>query len=414
MASAEEPRGRARLRRDSQQWAFDRFVNETGRVFHWQQKGRGRLPEAVKMHAMISKHLGREGERLERLAQAEAAAGHDITALEFYFDAANAYANAQHPVFALNAEKRYLHGASIRCYDHVRRLAPTTIEHIDIPWDGKAVSGNLHLAPVQGPAPLVFFVPGCDMTKEALPHPLYNWANQRGMHLFVFDGPGQGESNIRDIPLTVTNYEEAASAALSQLLERPEIDPERVGVFAMSFGSYWGARFAATDHRLKAAALIWASICDKYHLFEEESPRYKQLFAFLTRAESEEELDRFRDQMGLDDMMGEIRCPTLLTIGEYDPRSPLEEVYRLFDMMNAPAELWTYSDQHHMASVTGQVQSWQTDWLSMGMDWLKDRFSGVPFTRAGDVHYIEPRTSPYDPNTATMRRWYEPALETQP
>lgn len=137
MSTTDGPDGRIRLRRDSQQWAFDRLVNETGRVFHWQQKGRGRLPESVKMHAMISKHIGGAAQRLEQLAEAEAAAGHDITAMAFYFDAANAFANAQHPVFALNDEKRYLNAAMLRCYDEVRRLAPYTIEHVDVPWEGR-------------------------------------------------------------------------------------------------------------------------------------------------------------------------------------------------------------------------------------------------------------------------------------
>jgi dienelactone hydrolase len=408
MASAEEPRGRARLRRDSQQWAFDRFVNETGRVFHWQQKGRGRLPEAVKMHAMISKHLGREGERLEKLAQAEAAAGHDITALEFYFDAANAYANAQHPVFALNAEKRYLHGASIRCYDEVRKRSPYPIEHVDIPWEGTTVSGNLHLVPGDEPRPLIFFIPGCDMTKEMVPHPLYNFAIQRGLHLFVFDGPGQGESNLRGIKLTPTNYEEAASAALTQLLERPDVDADRVGLYSLSFGSYWGARVAATDHRYKAAGIIWASIADKYYLFEEESPRYKQLFAFLTQAESEQELDAFIATMGLEDMMGQIECPTLVTVGQYDPRSPVEEVYQLFDRMQAPAELWVFEDQHHNTNLKANFGTqWLGDHHGMTMDWLADRLNGKPVPAPGATKWLAPKgVSPNDASAPQRREWF--------
>ena len=54
----EERQGRIRLRRDGQQWEFDRVVKETGRVFHFQPSGRGGLPPSVRMHAMISKHVG--------------------------------------------------------------------------------------------------------------------------------------------------------------------------------------------------------------------------------------------------------------------------------------------------------------------------------------------------------------------
>jgi pimeloyl-ACP methyl ester carboxylesterase len=384
-------------------------VNETGRVFHYQQDGRGRLPSAIKMHAMISQHVGQNARRLERLGDAEAAAGHDLTALEFYFDAASTYAHAQHTVFAVNDEKRFLHDGVLRCYDQVRRLSPYTIEKVDVPFEANTVSGYLHLAPVDGPAPLIFFIPGCDMTKEMVPHPLYNFAVQRGMHLFAFDGPGQGESNLRELRLTTDNYERAASAALTELLSRPEIDENKAGLYSLSFGSYWGARFAATDERLAAAVIMWASICDKYYLFEEESPRYKQLFAFMTGAQTEQDLDDFRDGMGIEEMLTQISCPTLVTIGQYDPRSPLEEVYRLFDTMQAPAELWVFGDQHHNTNLKGSFATqWQGDHHSMSADWLKDRMDGNPIDKPGGTKWLAPKgLSPNDPEVSDRRRWFD-------
>lgn len=407
----EQRKRRIRLRRDGQQWEFDRAVRDTGRVYHFQPPGRGGLPPSVRMHDMISKHVGRTAERLERLGAAEAAAGHDITALEHYYEAAVKYAQAQHPIFVNNAEKRYLHGSAIRCYDEVRRLAPTRIEHVNVEWRDTVVAGYLHLAPVDDPAPLVFFIPGCDMTKEFVPHPLYNWAAQRGMHLFVFDGPGQGESNLRDIPLTIDGYEDAASTALTRLLERPEIDAGRVGLYAMSFGSWWGVRLAAGDDRIGAAFFPWASICDKYYLFEEESPRYKQLFSFLTRAADEDELDGFIARMGLEEILPKVACPTALTVGEYDPRSPLDEVLDLFDSMRAPAQLWVFADQHHMTNVRSSpsaTPAWNFDIHSAGMDWLRDRLQGRPLSRAGEVLYLEPGgPSPNDAAAPAKRHWYE-------
>ncbi|HYJ70032.1 MAG TPA: alpha/beta hydrolase [Nocardioidaceae bacterium] len=401
-------RGRARLRRDGQQWDFDRAIKDSGRVFHFQHPGRGKLPPSVKMHAMISKHVGKNGQRLERIAKAEADAGHDLTAVEFYFDAAVAYANAQHTVFALNDEKKYLHGSLLRCYDEIRRLSPTRIEHLDIAWRDTVVSGTLHLASGDEPAPLIFFIPGCDMTKEMVPHPLYNFATQRGMHLFVFDGPGQGESSLRGIKLTRDNYEDAASTALTELIGRPEVDGDRVALYSLSFGSYWGARFAATDDRLAANALVWASICDKYHLFEEESPRYKQLFAFLTGLGTEAELDDFIADMGLEAVLPRITAPTLLTVGEYDPRSPVDEVYDLFDLIEAPAQLWVFADQHHGANVRGtDANQWYADHHSMVADWLKERLDERPIDSPGETVYVESTSAgPNDPSAAHRRQWF--------
>jgi dienelactone hydrolase len=411
MASPERPKvGKPHLRRDNQKWVYDWLIKETGKVFHFQPDGRGRFPRSVRSHDMISKHMGLSARRLERLAQAEAEAGHRETAMEIYYQAALQYLDAQHVIFEVNDEKRYLHGALIRCYDKVREYAPYRIEHVDISWNGTVVSGNLHLAPGDGRKPLVFYVPGCDQTKEAWPHPYYNQALQRGMHAFSFDGPGQGESNLRRIRLTADNYEAAASAAIDYLLKRPEIDGDKIGVYALSFGSHWGMRIAATEHRIRAVAAPWASFVDKYYLMTEESPRYKQLFAFLTQSATEEALDSVVREMTMEGRMEQITCPTLLVSGEFDPRAPIDEVYRLFDQMKAPAELWLLPDQHHNASVTGGARTavWEADMHAFVCDWLRERFNGVPVRHPGQVLYLDPSgAGPNSPAVSLKRRWFD-------
>ncbi len=252
--------------------------------------------------------------------------------MTLYYDAANGYASAQHALFGKTPEKTQLHGAALRCYDELRRLAPYTIERVEIPWGDTVVAGYLHLAPGDEPAPLVFFIPGIDMTKEMTPEPLNNWALQRGMHLFVFDGPGQGESNMRDIVLTHDNYEDAVSAALTVLAERAEVDADNVLLYAMSFGSYWGARVAAKEPRFKAAVLQWASVTNPEKLFAGvASPRYKHVLAWVTRSKSEAEVDEFIAGMPLGDLVEQIQIPTLTTVGEFDQRSKLPDVYDFFD-----------------------------------------------------------------------------------
>jgi hypothetical protein len=218
MANPHDQRpGRPHLARDGQQWIFDWMVKETGKVFHFQSDGRGRLPRSVRSHDMISKHVGQAAMKLERLALVEADAGHRETALELYYQAALQFLDAQHVVFETNDEKRFLHGGLMRCYEQVRALAPYRIEHVEVPWNGTVVTGNLHLAPGDGRKPVVFYVPGCDQTKESWPHPCFNQGLQRGMHVFSFDGPGQGEGNLCGVRLTADNYEQAASAAIGYL-----------------------------------------------------------------------------------------------------------------------------------------------------------------------------------------------------
>ncbi|MGZ8268863.1 MAG: alpha/beta hydrolase family protein [Burkholderiales bacterium] len=403
-------KGRPHLKRDEQQWVFDYLIKETGKTFHFQPDGRGRLPRTVRSHDMIAKHVGLAAKKSERLAQTEAEAGHRETAMELYYQATLQYADAQHVVFETGDEKRFLHGGLMRCYGKVREYAPYRIVHVDVPWNGTVVSGNLHLAPGEGRKPLVFYVPGCDQTKEAWPHPYYNQALQRGMHVFSFDGPGQGESNLRGIRLTADNYEDAASAAIDYLVERPEVDPKKIGVYALSFGSFWGMRIAAKEKRLAAVAAPWASFVDKYYLMTEESPRYKQLFAYLTQSESEAELDKVVADMHMEGRMEQIAAPTLIVTGEYDPRAPIGEVYRLFDQMKAPAELWVLPDQHHNGSITQKARTsvWEADIHAFVCDWLRERFNGMPVKHPGKALWIDPAGP--GPNAATVsykRRWFD-------
>jgi len=407
---ARAKKGKPHLHRDNQQWFFDWMVKETGKTFHFQPDGRGRLPKSVRSHDMISKHVGMAAKKSERLAQAEMEAGHKETAMELYYSAALQYADAQHVVFETGDEKKFLHGGVIRCYDKVRELAPYKIEHVDVPWNGTVVSGNLHLAPGDGAKPLIFYVPGCDQTKEAWPHPYYNQALQRGMHVFSFDGPGQGESNLRGIKLTDDNYEDAAAAVIDVLMKRKEVDAEKIGVYALSFGSFWGMRIAAKNRNIAAAAAPWASFVDKYYLMTEESPRYKQLFAYLTQSSSEAELDAVWQKMTMEGLMDKITCPTLIVTGEYDPRAPVDEVYRLFDEMKAPAELWVLPDQHHNGSITQKSRSsvWEADIHAFVCDWLRERFEGKPLRHPGKSLWVDPAgAGPNAPGVSYKRRWFD-------
>lgn len=402
-----------RLRRDAQKWVYDLMVKETGKVFHFQGDGRGWLPTSVRQHDMISKHVGQIAVRLEGLAREAEAADHRETALELYFEAASTYANAQHVIFSNNEEKRQLHGRSIRCYDRVRELAPYPIERLEIPWAEGTVYGNLHLLGDRRSAPCVVFIPGCDMTKEMYPYPLANQALQRGMHILSVDGPGQGECNLDGTKLTADNYERAMSGVIDLLETRPEVDA--IAIYGMSFGSHWAVRTVAHDPRPRACAAPWLSICDKHHLMNVESPRYKQLFAYLTGAESEAELDAITAAMTVDGQLGDIACPTLLAVGEYDPRSPLDEVLDVYDQMSCERELWVHADQHHMCTVSGRAEVseraiWNLDSYSWTLDWLSDRFAGRPLTRSGQVVYLgRDRPGPDAADATLARSWLEAA-----
>src|SRR5581483_3431628 len=165
-------------------------IKETGRVQHFQGDARGNLPRSVRSHTMIDKHVGQAARRFQAIAEAEDAAGHKLTAMNFFYKACLQFIAAQHVIFENTDEKKLLYASARKCFDNVIERAPYRIEHVDIPWEGTTVSGNLHLCPGDEPKPCAFYVPGCDIAKEQWPRPLENEALQRGMHAFSFDGPG--------------------------------------------------------------------------------------------------------------------------------------------------------------------------------------------------------------------------------
>ncbi len=395
--------GRPHLQRDNQQWIYDWVIKETGQVYHWWSESAPHLPKGVKSHAMISKYFGQQARRREEIARVEDAAGHRRTALELYFAATKDYISAQHPVFEVNDEKRFLYEGVERCYEQVRRLAPYSIERIDVPWNDTVVTGYLHLMPSGEPAPLLFYMPGCDTTCESSPNPAENLAHHRGMHVFSFNGPGLGTSNMRGIALTADNFEAAASAALDVLVAHPAVDADRVVTYGGGMGSFWALRFAAHDDRVKAAATK-STYSDMYFLMNEEAPRWKQLFAFLTHAHDEDELDATMAAMTLEGHVEQITCPTLMVTGEWDLRDPVDEVYRLFDRFDAPHELWMFADQFH------QFRFVAGDGLYNAMlDWLVDRLEDKPLTNDGEVLYLEANGhGPNSPTVKRKRKWYEP------
>ena len=402
---ADTPRRRTPLRRDDQQWIFDYLVKETGAVYHWWSDGGRDVPKGVRTHAMISKHTAKQAQGIEALAKVEAAAGHDKTALGLWFAAAKSYMRAQHPVLELNDEKRFLYDAMRRCYDEMRKLSPYPIERVDVSWNGTTVGGWLHLMPSKAKAPLLFYVPGSDVTCETFPEPPHNAAFERGMHVFSFDGPGQGSANMRGIKLTPDAYENAAKPMLDALVKRPEIDADRIVTYGTGMGGFWAMRVAANDRRIKAAATK-SSYAEKTHVNTEDSPRYKQLFAFLTQAASEDELDRTMAAMTLEGHMEKVASPCLLVVGEYDHRDPIDEVYRLFDRLKTPGELWVFADQLHKIKVPGG----DGVLFELMLDWLVDRLAGRPQPAKGEVLWIESGSAgPNSPTVARKRRWFEPA-----
>jgi pimeloyl-ACP methyl ester carboxylesterase len=408
---------RTERRRDNQQWLLDHMVKTTGRVINFAYDYRAVPPEA-KSYAMIPRVMEKRARHTETIARAAEAAGHRLTAAELFWRASEEYREGQHAIFEDdNAEKIYLHGKELECFERVMDDAPHPIERVEIPFEGNYLQGVLHLLPGRARAPTVLFIPGMDMTKEALLDPVHHPFTERGLNCLHIDGPGQGTSNIRKIRVTADNYRRAGAAAIDWLVKRPEVDAEKIGVSGFSFGSYWGMEIAAFDKRVQAIATAAACYGPKRAIFEQASPRFKQVFMYMAGIHDEDAFDAMADKMTLDAAAPLVACPSLQVVGEYDPLAPLDEVLAVYEKVPRPRELWVVENDFH---VPRNIENFGgTFFYGYLADWLHDALAG---RKAADLDRIilvrqKDGPGPYDEPVADVhlpRRYGSPNTGPSP
>jgi pimeloyl-ACP methyl ester carboxylesterase len=339
---------RQERRRDGQQWILDWIVKTTGRTINFAYDQR-EVPPEVKTYRQIPRAMEKRGRHEEGIARAAEAAGNRLSACDLYYRACHSYHVGQHAIFVDDhPDKTYLHGKLLECFDGVMRTADHPIERVEIPWEGTTIQANFHVAPGARGAPTILFIPGMDMTKELAPDPTGNVFIRRGMNVLTMDGPGQGTSNLRKLRLTADNYERAASACIDWLVTRSEVDAARIGALGVSMGSYWSHRLAALDGRVKAIASMAANYGTKRAIFEEDSPRFKQVFMYMTGVHDETAFDRLVEPMHLFGYGPRVRCFSLMLLGEYDPLCHLEEGLTYFEEVAGPKELWVIENEYHV------------------------------------------------------------------
>lgn len=354
--------------RDNQQWILDYLVMTTGRDRNFGVEHQLWPKGVPRNHRMVPRVMAKRAAELERLAEASYAGGHRRTASRVFYDAQKHYKVAAHALMANTPPKYHIVERQKYCYDKCIELSDYPIERVEFEWSGGGPFPGVFHRIDDLPRPTALHIPGMDATKEDVPDPNNNIFLERGFNVLVIDGPGQGESNVRGVTVTDSNYEVAASAAIDWLVANPYVDEAKIGLIGFSMGSFWAPRTAAYDPRV--AALVAALGCynDKRYIFEMDSPHFKQQFMYMAGLDDEDDFDEMAANMTMVGHAGKIECPTLLCSGEFDPLSPLEDTYEFYDELECAKELWVVGDEaHRLHWVDGlggmSVWHWCLDWL---------------------------------------------------
>lgn len=367
-------------RKDNQQWLLDYMIKTTGRTHAFDIDGRF-IPEGVANHRQIHAACYKKAGAMEKLARLAEADGDLITARDIYHAAAAIYHLGQHSIFTdSDPNKAIIHRRVEKCYEHISKINDYPLEIVEIPFEGSFIQGLFHMIPDRRKAPVCIFLPGMDMCKETGIDPANNPFIKRGFHVLVIDGPGQGMSNIRGIKITQDSYERAVSACVDWLLQRPEVDGEKIASIGFSFGTFMNARAFARDQRIKAAAGLAACYCTKKRSlaenFEADGLRSKQVIMYMCGIEDEVEFDKFAKTMHHEDTMPKIDRPFLLTSGEFDPTSPIQDTEYLFDMIPGPKEMWVFEDAYHSGVRENLPNLGNVPPTLFVLDWLKKALDG--------------------------------------
>ncbi|HLI88267.1 MAG TPA: alpha/beta hydrolase [Ktedonobacteraceae bacterium] len=388
------PATERRMKRwQEQRWILDNIIKTVG--IEWDQ---GRIgytlgpcgPEAtadfmgvrarVQKFNDISREFKRAAVRREAIARRFEEEGRTISARESYFIAALLYGSAQWPIFENSPENVALNQKKIACYQQYTRYADHEVRRVEIPFGDQSLPGYLHfpVARPQGPLPCVLAIDGMDGFKEMMVALYGDKLLERGIAVLAIDGPGQGECTVRDIHVTGTNFMDAGYAVLAWLRAQPEIDPERIAVYGVSFGSLWGTQVAAIDDRLKGCAV--AFVCHEpggNTIFNMASPTFKLRFMYMAGYEDEAEFDAFARTLTPMNVADRIACPYLVVAGEDDDLSPIEYTYELLSAVRAPKELLLYQGEKHGLNTTTSSALGPNCFTYMA-DWLQDRLNGKP------------------------------------
>jgi len=191
--------------------------------------------------------------------QADAALtrGRTSTARGHLFRAASYYGVGIKPWFGTPVAPQMIEGfdGATDAFDRAIVLGPRPAERLSIPFDGVDMPGWFVPAADSAPGevrPAVVVVNGYDGTLPENHFGIGLAAVERGYHVVLFDGPGQGALLVhRSIPM-IAEWERVVTAVVDVVIERGDVDPERIVLHGWSLGGHLAPRAATAEHRLAA------------------------------------------------------------------------------------------------------------------------------------------------------------------
>ena len=347
-----------------QKWVYDTFVGlmgpeafasggiarSFGTIGPEGAQDNAALRARVKRFSDVTREAKRLAARREGIAKEAEAGKHFVTARNNYFAAALMYGASRWSIWEDNAELVELNARLVECYKKYAAFADHPVIRLDIPFEGKELHGYLHLPGKEDRKwPTILSVQGMDSFKEQ-GAPLYgDKLLERGFAVLHLDGPGQGETLVEGMKVTLSNFDKAGKVVYEFLRKRKEVQPDGIGLSGISFGTYWGPRILAYERRFKVGT--FQSTCQEpgmKTIFNSALPFFKLRHMFMAGYDDEEEFDsEYAAKLTLRGIGPKIRCPVFTATGEGDQLSPVQYAIEFHKTLAGPKRLVIYEGEPH-------------------------------------------------------------------
>jgi cephalosporin-C deacetylase-like acetyl esterase len=340
-----------------------------------------RVEKNVKKYNDIAREYAAAATRRQSLGEEMERNGYTVAARESYYIASILYGQAQWPIAEPTRQNHELEKRKNHCYAKYAEYADHITRPVEIPYRGKSLPGWLHLPPTYKPGervPCVITVGGMDSTKEICVALHGDQFLSRGIAVFLFDGPGQYSSALREIFVTEAGFYEAGEAIWGWLSKQKEIDHDKIAVRGVSMGSIWGTQVASVVPTIKACSVAYPSYeRGEKTAFSMYSPSFKLRFMFMSGYTEEDAFDKFVQGINSDSLGVKVTFPYLVVGGEDDDFASIESAFDVLNEVKAPKELMLYKAEGHTLHSRPSSYLGPSEWAYIA-DWTADRFEGKP------------------------------------
>jgi hypothetical protein len=214
------------------------------------------------------------GDRVRGIAETSLGAGDRVSAREAFLRASTYYGEAYFFALGTAEPNRVVPTweAHRACFDRFAELLDPPAERIAIPYEGTTLPGYaLRVDDSGARRAWLIMNNGSDGTATDM------WAQgaaaglRRGYNVLIFDGPGQGAALWRQKLYFRPDWEAVVSPVVDWLLNRSDVDPDRLAILGISQGGYWVPRALAFEHRI-AAGIADPGVMDVSTSWTQELP----------------------------------------------------------------------------------------------------------------------------------------------